>query len=414
MKITYENEILVIEDYSGSFYDLAREINVMYPSLVTVVSRDILISASLDLKTNVDVWDTRKNITITGEFFLIGESSSFRLGDFYAYSNGNYRGRSGGELNLPNCRLIGSHLSNCGKVVLADIEMHDLVRWNIVGPRASLKIVDSHISGYGVFQGAGSILYNMHYSYQSSENGVLRPIGAGAIMQYIYNQGSATIDETTEPVAIVLNRESNTVIWEYGVVDNYVNLVKIMDTNADIGTLELRGCEVTNGYGISNTSNNKLILKHKYRFSGTLYDANGMPRPNVRMVVKNKLGEVEQNIYTNTAGVFNAWLTHYQNLEGQETTGSYMTPHTIDIEGSDSIRVNMVKNFEDVPLFAYRQDNELNLTKIIGLIEEHKKITTEQGEIISTDLNTIMNALAEKIKSNAELVKKGRTSVVRL
>ncbi len=395
-----DNDLIAIKDFNGDLTDLANLVATISPNYVNnYYNKVYTFFCSLLFEDNCVLKDSRKSILVLGDHFLFENNTLIEFGTgSYNTSTGKYKGYSGCEISMPNLVRFGSLTDNAGKFKAYNSIMDVFCYWYIIGSSASLSLVETDITGYGVYEGNNSVLYKVRYLKSSASNGVLRPTNSNGVYESIEVNGDVILDQLdTGASAIVIDSYSGDMIWEYGTIDNYSNLIKILDNGSYTGTISLLGTEVLNGYGVDGSDNQHNIY-HKFKFSGILYDSNGSLLPNYKMTILNKQGEIEQSFMTNEFGHFDRWITYYQDLAGTENTGEYMTPHTVVIDDRYSIRINATRNMINVPLFlndAGTQDN----SEIRVLIEELKNIlvTSDQGN--KEYLSTLTIALSDKINN---------------
>lgn len=409
-----ENNIVAITDFSGDLTDLANLVNTIDSNLVyNYFNKVYTFNCSLLFENNCILQDRRKSILLLGEYFLFENNSLIELGTG-SYKNNKYSGYHGCEVSMPNLKLFGSISDNAGKFKAYNSILDVFCKWNILGPNAGLELVETDISGYGLYKGVNSVLYKVRYLRSSASNGVLRPDTNLGIYEQVEVNGEVILDRA-EPgaSAIVVDAFSGDMNWEYGTIDNYSNLIEIIDNGTYTGNINLLGTDVMNGYGVYQTANNKHNIYHKFKFSGILYDGFGSILPNYKMDIYNKHNDLEESIMTDEFGRFDTWITYYRNLSGPVRQGEYMTPHTIEIENGVKVKINATRNMINVPLFMHNNTTVVeNNTEIKVLIEELKNILVDADVSNKQYLSTLSIALSDKINNVTSTVHKGRDATI--
>lgn len=410
-----DNDLIAINDFNGDLTDLANLVATVSPDYVNnYYNKVYTFFCSLLFEYNCTLQDTRKSLTILGNYFLFENNCVIEFGTG-SYSNGKYKGYRGCEIYMPNLDRFGSLTDNAGKFRAYNSIMDVFCQWHIVGPMSQLSLVETDITGYGVYQGDNSILYEVRYLASSASNGVLRPTNGNGVYERVEVNGDVILDEpSTGSNAIVIDAYTGDINWEYGTIDNYSNLIKIIDNGTYNGNINLLGTEVLNGYGVMSKANNKHNIYHKFKFSGTLYDSQGSILPNYKMSILDRKGNLEQTIMTNDVGEFDIWLTYYQNLSGSNREGEYMTPHTVVIDDNVSIKINATRNMINVPLFMNNTNSSTDNSEIKVLIEELKNILITSDNGNKEYLSTLTIALSDKIKNVTSSVVKGQGVAIKI
>ena len=409
-----ENNIVSITNFSGDLTDLANLVNTVDDSLVlNYYNKVYTFNCSLLFEDNCLLQDTRKSILLLGEYFLFENNTLIELGTG-SYKNNKYNGYHGCEVSMPNLKLFGSMTENAGKFKAYNSIVDIFCRWNILGPTSELTLVETDISGYGIYKGMNSVLYKVRYLRSSASNGVLRPDDSLGIYEDVEVDGEVVLDRDAPGAsAIVIDAFTGDINWEYGTIDNYSNLIEIIDNGTYVGNINLLGTDVLNGYGVYQTANNQHNIYHKYKLSGILYDGYGAILPNYQMSIFNRYDVLEETLTTDEFGRFDTWVTYYQNLSGSVRQGEYMTPHTIEIENGVTVKINATRNMINVPLFMHNNTTVVgNNTEIIDLIEELKNILVDTDNSTKQYLSTISIALSDKINNVTSTVHKSRSATV--
>ena len=410
-----DNDLVAINDFNGDLTDLANLISTVNPDFVSnYYNKVYTFFCSILFEYNCTLKDTRKSLTVLGKYFLFENNCNIEFGSG-SYNNGKYKGYHGCEISMPNLERFGSLSDNTGRFKAYNSIIDIFCRWHIVGPMANLYLVETDITGYGVYKGDNSVLYKVRYLLSSASNGVLRPTNGKGIYEKVEVNGDVALDDPDNGSnAIVVDAFTGDINWEYGTIDNYSNLIKIIDNGTYNGNINLLGTEVLNGYGVMATSNNKHNIYHKFKFSGILYDSHGSILPNYKMSILDKFDNLEQTIMTDEFGQFDIWLTYYRNLAGSDRQGEYVTPHTLVIDDRVSMRINATRNMINVPLFMNDTSTSKDNSEIKVLIEELKNIlvTTDHGN--KEYLSTLTIALSDKINNVTSSVVKGTAVTVRI
>jgi len=412
--VLIDTNTISISDFTGTLSELVTLVNIVLPSTASDDgSGSYIFNSSLIFENNVSLSDYKRTVTFNGEYFIFKNNCILQFSVFMNYGT-SYSSYNGCTINMPNLVLLGSYTEDAGSFIGGNSTIDAMGEWRILGPMAKLILAGANVSCYGTYKGTNSIISSVAYRAISSANGVLTPVGDGGVNINTRIQGDVVLDEVSNASsAMVIDSSTSDIIWEYGVIDNYRDLISIVDSGAYNGTIQFLGTEIINGYTVNSTDDNQHDIYHKYRFSGTLYNAEGAVLPNYSIVITNRLGEVEQNILTDENGGFDTWLIYYRDLSNAVRVGEYLTPHTVVVDGQLTFKVNMANNKENIPLFLYgvtvgevvvdEKDAE-----IIDLIEEFKNLFIESDTSNKDYLHTITTALSEKIKDVTTTVKSGQ------
>jgi len=412
--VLLEPGIVSISDFTGNLTDLANLVATIDPNLVSnYYNKVYTFNCSLIFENNVSISDSKKSLLVLGKYFLFRNNTNIELGAS-SYKNGKYSGYNGCEVSMPNLELFGSLANDAGKFKASNSIIDIFCRWNILGPNASLTLIGTDISCFGIYNADHSILSQVRYIRSSASNGVLRPTNNLGVYNDVTVDGAVVLDETAPGAnSIVIDAFTGNLNLTYGSIDNYSTLINIIDNGIYTGDINLLGTEVLNGYGVSQMADNRYNLFHKFKFSGILYDGYGAILPNYKMTVTDKHGALELSIMTDEFGMFDEWLTYYRDLHGSDRVGEYMTPHTITIENGVSVKINATRNMINVPLFMSNNTTVLqNYSEFKVLIEELLNFVVTADSDNKNYLSTISMALSDKINNVTTTVRnKGSVTI---
>lgn len=407
-----DDNTISISDFTGNVTGLAKVLNKVMENSVTKNNGSFVFNTSLIFEENVTLTEFNKTITFNGENFIFKNNCILQFGVFMNYGK-RYSSYNGCTIHMPNLVLLGSYTEDAGTLIGGNSTIEAMGEWRILGPSAKLILSGANISCYGSYKGTNSILNNVTYKTLSSSNGVLTPVDGDGVNKGTRINGDVELDSVSNASsAMVIDKNTSDIVWSYGYIDNYRDLVSIVDSGIYTGTIQFLGTEIVNGYKVNATDDNQHDIYHKYRFSGTLFNAEGEPLPNYKIIIKDNLEDIEENIITDEEGNFDCWLTYYRDIAGGDRSGEIMTPHTIVVDDVMTFKVNMTNNKENMPLFLYgvtvgevilsKKDSELK-----GLIEEFKNLYIENDKSVKNYLHTIATANSEKIKNVTTTSKTG-------
>lgn len=381
---------ITVSNMQASVRDLVKSVISQY-GRGSIKGNNLTIDGSLHLK-NCYITGERYNITITGNYFIVDENSTLRLGISNKYYNG-YNYYNGCILSMPNGKLFGNFENNAGRILLSDSTLDMFFNWNITGPQARLSLIGCKISAYGDYQGLGSVLSNVTYLKLSGKYGMLRPIENQGVIENISISGIVELD-AVRPSAIKVNGNIKFSIHN-STLDNYKDLVSTTNSSSVL-ELDLFSCDVKNGYDIDVPLNTKVNIRHNYKLKAKVMNDDGKLLPNKEILLTNNLGE-DIPIRTNSQGNINEYLPFYRLDTNNSDKGEFLSPYTLavdnykqplllegDVLGASIVIPDGVKN--------------KNYEELVLLFEELAKVNKLEVENTHNTLTAIVEALEDKIK----------------
>lgn len=408
--ITIDNEILNFED----IYQYSKSIN---SNMVQKLSNTYLIAGNLILQNNTYLSDTDVSVTITGQLLQIKKTATLQLGKYIAG-----RGRRGCILNAPYILKeygFGSIIpEESGNLLAYESLINIYGYWSFFSGDNHVELIDCIIDGYGKISGINSIIRDTTFKRAHGKYGTI--IYIGNIKEYI----NITID-TVEPYIenedisfsniLTIDKDSTSESLDiyYGEYSGYSNLLQILDTLYSYD-INLYGTKVNDGYNISRTDINKNNFYHRFKFNPRFQDENGMILPNIRVVIKNKLGEIEFDGTTDVNGYIDTWLTYYRDLAGP-SEGEVITPHKVEIILSNYTLTSVIyinRNMEKFPVLLYNGDNlstsdNVLITQIVN--DAQVNILTDvkiELDNINSSLRQVMLGIGSDIREIPTVINK--------
>lgn len=360
-----------------SFIDIVNSINDS--SIIDNIGDSFEIYSSISLN-NSTISDVSKNIIIHGNYFIIDENSSLRLGN----KNPDNSTELGCSLKMTNPALaygFGNPSKSGDSTLSGNLFLYNSIIdiwcfWGFFGgPSKIIEIENCIINGFGRIEGTQSTLRNIIFEKSNSKYGILSPKGS---IKELYNLSSQRSDDCSIYFNPTYTENMNII---GGVYQNFNKLVYMENnTRSSISTIRFTDSIIKGVFDCTWGNNTRLEIA--YTFNPVFIDDAGN-KIDIDIQIKNNLGEL---VFTGTSsnGSINTELIYYEASDSN-TSGQTLSPFTLNFTLPDGTKIDRVVDInttiKQIPLIVSGSSetgsSNIDLSAIESLIKNENQLTRD-------------------------------------
>ena len=394
MSITINSTAITIDSETLTFEDIYQyAVTTNRTTYIQKLGTSYNIKVDLILKNNSHLSDTNKFITVEGDLFQIEKGSSLKLGE-RRLDESTYDGCT---LNIPNVKLgygFGStNVNNSGDLFLYNSTINIFGFWGFFEGNNHVEIINCFIDGFGRISGSNSIIKNVIYKRSHGRYGLMSP--KGNIRKMINMSVYDSFEYNNLRCSVYHNPKfAPDLDIFYGEYSGYDKLAYIEPTTAP-HRLTMHGSKINGNYDIVRADNN-VDFYHKFRFNPTILDNNGNEVMSVRVVIKDKNGDIVFDNTTDNNGEIDTWVTYYRDIAGGST--DVLTPHTIEVSYDtyfNTLELFINKNYEKFPLYLSNNNStstggDIDYDRIANMLDSVKSEIIDETKDTSTKFEILL------------------------
>ena len=349
--------------------------------------------------------DENVEVTVLGDLIQIYKGAFLKLGK--KRSNGSTYGSC--VLKAPNIKVAygfgHTSISKSGNLFLYNSIIDIFGFWGFFEGNNHVEVIDCQVNGFGRISGSNSILKNIIFKQSHGKYGILSPKGNLRLMMNLSVFESKT--EGSNKCAIYHNPEfANNLTIIGGIYDGYNKLAYIESNNGG-DTLTFIDSDIRGNYNFERETNNVNVFI-KYTFNPVCRSMDGSRLSGVRIVARDKNGDVAFDATSDQYGMINEKITYFKS--DKDNNEETLSPYTMTIT-KDSININrtfqMDKPLLEFPLYIAADGESSSSCDDAAILA---RITEAQDKVMSK-LTNLDSGLRQIIANVVEEVNENQTII---
>ncbi len=351
------------------------------------------------------VEDSEVHVTILGDLIQVYKGAYLKLG--IKRSNGSTYGSC--TLKAPNIKIAygfgHTSINSSGDLFLYNSTIDVFGFWGFFEGTNHVEVIDCFVNGFGRIAGTNSILKNIIFKQSHGKYGILSPKGELRTMQNL-SVFDSKVDGSFK-CSVYHNPEfANNLTIIGGIYDGY-NKLAYIESNAGGDTLKFIDSEIRGNYEFERESNNVDVFI-QYTFNPICRASDGSRLAGVRIIARDKNGDIAFDETTNQYGSIDQKVTYYKSL--RNGINETLAPYTMTITKDN---LSMTRSFQmdkaliDIPLFISNDvssEGNCDDAAILARITEAQDAISAKLTNIDSGIRQVIANVVDEVNENQTLI----------